>query len=133
MRLWEIIKLADERKLTKGDKFKAINIPIDLILEYDEDDSLVYNTIMGNTTERKLVGLCSGEINTEYIKIENNFKNGNNKILCFACGVEFKETDVLNYNNIYNCPFCGRSKDNNLSLIGQDGRFIIKCNELREE
>jgi len=69
MRLWEIIKLADEKKLTKGEKFKAINIPFDLVLEYDEDDSLVYNTIMGNTTERKAVSLCSGELGTEFMQI----------------------------------------------------------------
>ena len=131
MRLWEIIKLADERKLTKGDKCKAINIPIDLILEYDEDDSLVYNTIMGNTTERKLVGLCSGEINTEYIKIDNNFEKGNNKILCFACGAEFKETEFINYSNIKNCPFCGCSKVNNLSLISLNDEMLIPCLELR--
>ena len=91
MRLWEIIKLADEKKLTKGDKFKAIDIPMNLILEYDEDDSLVYNSIMGNTTERKAVSLCSGEIDTEYIKINNNYEKDKNKILCFACGAEFKE------------------------------------------
>ena len=134
MRLWEIVKLADEKKLIKGDQFKAINIPFDLALEFDEDDSLVYNTIMGNTTERKTVSLCSGELCMEYVKIETKTEiEYKNVMLCFACGAEFKETDVLNYNNIYNCPFCGRSKDNNLSLIGQDGRFIIKCNELREE
>jgi len=69
MRLWEIIKLADEKKLTKGDQFKAINIPFDLILEFDEDDSLVYKTIMGNTTERKAVSLCSGELGTEFIQM----------------------------------------------------------------
>ena len=56
-----------------------------------------------------------------------------NIILYFACGAEFKETNILNYNNINNCPFCGRSKDNNLSLISHDGRFIIKCNEMKEE
>ena len=69
MRLWEIIKLADEKKLTKGDQFKAINIPFDLVLEFDEDDSLVYNTIMGNTTERKAVSLCDGEMRTEFIQL----------------------------------------------------------------
>ena len=131
MRLWEIIKLADEKKLTKGDKFKAIDIPIDLILEFDEDDSLVYNTIMGNTTERKLVSLCSGEISTEYTKIDNNFEKGNNKILCFACGAEFKETEIINYSNIYNCPFCGRSKVDNLSLVSLDDEMLIPCLELR--
>jgi len=134
MRLWEIVKLADERKLTKGDQFKAINIPFDLVIEFDEDDSLVYAKIMGNTIEKKTVSLCDGEMRTEFIKIETKTEiEYKNVILCFACGAEFKETDVLDYNNIYNCPFCGRSKDNNLSLIGQDGRFIIKCNELREE
>jgi len=134
MRLWEIIKLADEKKLMKGDQFKAINIPFDLILEFDEDDSLVYNTIMGNAAERKAVSLCSGELGTEYVKIETKTEiEYKNVMLCFACGAEFKETDELNYNNIYNCPFCGCSKDNNLSLISQDGRFIIKCNELRKE
>ena len=55
MRLWEIVKLADEKKLIKGDQFKAINIPFDLILEYDEDDSLVYAKIMGNTIEKKVI------------------------------------------------------------------------------
>ena len=55
------------------------------------------------------------------------------KKYCIKQGKEFKETEFINYNNIYNCPFCGRSKDNNLSLINQDGKFIIKCNELREE
>ena len=134
MRLWEIIKLADEKKLTKGDKFKGIDIPMNLILEFDEDDSLVYNTIMGNAAERKAVSLCSGELGTEYVKIETKTEiEYKNVMLCFACGAEFKETDELNYNNIYNCPFCGCSKDNNLSLISQDGRFIIKCNELRKE
>jgi len=68
MRLWEIIKLADEKKLTKGDQFKAINIPLDLVLEYDEDDSLVYAKIMGNTTERKTVS-CRGEMRTEFIQL----------------------------------------------------------------
>jgi len=134
MRLWEIIKLVDEKKLTKGDQFKAINIPFDLVIEFDEDNSLVYAKIMGNTTKRKAVNLCSGELGAEYVKIETKTEiEYKNIMLCFACGAEFKETDVLNYNNIYNCPFCGRSKDNNLSLINQDGKFIIKCNELREE
>jgi len=130
MRLWEIIKLADEKKLTKGDKFKGIDIPMNLILEFDEDDSLVYNTIMGNTTERELVSLCSDEISTEYIKIDN-FEKCNNKILCFACGAEFKETEFINFNNIYNCPFCGCSKLDNLSLISLDGEILIPCLELK--
>ena len=68
MRLWEIIKLADEKKLTEGDQFKAINIPFDLVLEFDEDDSLVYARIMGNTTERKTVS-CSGEMRIEFIQL----------------------------------------------------------------
>jgi len=68
MRLWEIIKLADEKKLTEGDQFKAINIPFDLVIEFDEDDSLVYAKIMGNTTERKTVS-CSGEMRTEFIQL----------------------------------------------------------------
>ena len=69
MRLWEIVKLADERKLTKGDQFKAINIPFDLVIEFDEDDSLVYAKIMGNTIERKTVSLCDGEMRTEFIQL----------------------------------------------------------------
>ena len=68
MRLWEIIKLIDEKKLIKGDQFKAINIPFDLVLEFDEDDSLVYARIMGNTTERKTVS-CSGEMRIEFIQL----------------------------------------------------------------
>jgi len=67
MRLWEIIKLADEKKLTKGDQFKAINIPFDLVIEFDEDD-LVYAKIMGNITERETVS-CSGEMRTEFIQL----------------------------------------------------------------
>ena len=69
MRLWEIIKLADEKKLTEGDQFKAINIPFDLVIEFDEDDSLVYAKIMGNTIERKTVSLCDGEMRTEFIQL----------------------------------------------------------------
>jgi len=67
MRLWEIIKLADEGKLTKGEQFKAINIPIDLIIEYDGND-LVYAKIMSDTVERETVS-CSGEIRTEFIQL----------------------------------------------------------------
>lgn len=67
--LWEILKEIKENKLQVGSKFKAKDIPIELILEYDGSE-LVYNNIMGNTTTRDIVKLCSGEISTNYVKIE---------------------------------------------------------------
>jgi len=80
MRLWEIIKLADEGKLKEGDQFKAINIPFDMIIEFDGCDSLVYASIFSNTTDRKTVTLCDGEINAEYIKVEIDYKESNNTV-----------------------------------------------------
>jgi len=87
---------------------------------------------MGNTTERKVVNLCSGELGTEYVKIETKTEiEYKNVMLCFACGAEFKETDIINYGNINNCPFCGCSKEDNLSLISVDNKILIVCNELK--
>jgi len=67
MRLWEIIKLADEKELKNGDKFEGINGFITLIIEY-EDGRLLYNKIMGDTHSRDTVSLCD-EMTLEYVEI----------------------------------------------------------------
>lgn len=74
MRLWEIVKMADEGSLKEGDKFIGVSIPlvnplpIKLIIEYD-GYGLIYNTIMSDTTSKDNVTLCGGEIRTEYAKL----------------------------------------------------------------
>jgi len=69
MKLWEIVKLVSEEKmLCQGYKWKGINIPINLIIEFD-NGSLVYYTLMSDTTSRDPVSLCNGEINTEFERI----------------------------------------------------------------
>lgn len=68
MKLWEIVKLATEGKLEKGDKFKGLELPLLLIIEFD-GDSLIYNTIMDDTTSKNTVTLCSGELDADFVKI----------------------------------------------------------------
>lgn len=68
-RLWEILLLQDEGLLKDGDKFQAEDVPINLIIEYCNGE-FVYNTLMEDTTSRKTVTLCSGEMYSLYSKIE---------------------------------------------------------------
>lgn len=53
-----------------------------------------------------------------------------NIISCMACGCEFKETHVLNFQNIKYCPFCGNEKSNNLSLFDSSNKLLKPCDEL---
>lgn len=69
MKLWEILKDVVEGKVEKGARFKGLNLPISLELEFDGCD-LVYSNLMGDVETRDTVSLCSGEIATDYIKLE---------------------------------------------------------------
>lgn len=68
MKLWEIAKLATEEKLKEGDKFRALDLSITLIIEFD-GCSLVYNKIFHDSTSRDTVVLCSGELSADFVRI----------------------------------------------------------------
>jgi len=68
MKLWEIVKLvSEEQMLCQGYKWKGINTPINLIIEFD-NGCLVYNTLMSDTISRDPVSLCS-EMYTDFERI----------------------------------------------------------------
>lgn len=64
MRLWEILKMINENKISEGTLFRATDILIDLVLEY-KDGFLIYNSIMGDKL-KKPATLCDGEIEANY-------------------------------------------------------------------
>ncbi|EQC1535503.1 hypothetical protein ACY1J9_001334 [Clostridium botulinum] len=115
----DIIKLIRIGKIEKGDKFKAIETPCNLIIEYDGND-LVYNTIMGNKSDRDTVILSKVEINTKFIKLPDEQKNNVNceieefEPYCINCGND-DFPDNFNYENHYAngykyiCKDCGDS------------------------
>ena len=64
-RLWELLYMVDKGFVVNGDMFKAINIPINMIIKY-EDGQFIYEDCMGN--KGKTVSLCS-EMECDWIEL----------------------------------------------------------------
>jgi len=65
MKMWRIAEFADEGKFNQGDLLIAINLPINLIIEYN-NGGFVYHTLMSDTTSRKPVVLDLEDMETEF-------------------------------------------------------------------
>ena len=95
---------------------------------YYKEKNIAGRNFTINDTIKHIRNFCNKFAKDENYR--NKYLENKNTITCFSCGNVFKETDIINYDNIKNCPFCGCSKEDNLSLISVDSKILIVCNEL---
>lgn len=64
--LWELIKLASEKKLNKFDKFISLNMPIELVIEYNGQTLRYYNIV---NNKENYISLSPYELNGIFKKM----------------------------------------------------------------
>lgn len=71
LKFWQVLERIETGEVKDGDKFRAVDTPISLVLEYDgKARELVYNTLMSDTATRDAVVCNSGEMFSTYERVE---------------------------------------------------------------
>ena len=119
MKLWEILKMIDDKEIEDGTLFIGQNIPLTLVIKY-ENEELIYEQIM-NDKSKGNVTLCSGELSTDYKMIKPELLPiYHHETISIVNGIGCFKDDFIDSIYVYT-----NNNENQYEIVPIDGKFAV--------